>query len=140
MEADKQALVDNTDKSQVNKLFEEYEWSREKLSRYDNFSIDSVVKAAELFNKMAVDISWEFKTAVVDTDNFTIRFPWHGRSISFPVRMVASMYNLHPGMFGFGSSFSTHEAYTEDNYRVRIGIAEDNDSEVLIDFGKLNEF
>lgn len=108
-----------------------YSQKAEKLYElYRSRYVDDLKKDYDLFSRMACTLAYELD-AVVEKD--TIRFNWHGKTLSFVVKMIAAMYNLHAGTFGFDSSFTTHEAYTETNRLVHIGIGR-NEDEVLIEF------
>jgi len=111
-----------------------YESRVRKLDKLDKLDLKKYITAVELFNKIAHELDREFG-AKVDTEKHTIRFKWFGRRLSYPVELLSKHYNFHSGMFSFDSSFTTHQAYTEDDYEFRIDIDPKAGDTILIDFG-----
>lgn len=77
----------------------------------------------------------------VDSDEYTIYFNAPDvERLSTVVQDIASKAGLKPGMFGFESSFTTHEAY-KDGARYRIGLCRKNDpSDCFVDFYGMRDF
>ena len=65
----------------------------------------------------------QFKCEWINNDTLAVDI--NCKDLSFFCRMVASLYNLHAGMFSFSSSFTTHEAYTQSNHLIHISALQD---------------
>ena len=101
-------------------------------AKRDNKRAQVLRNAFTLFNKMSWELGRELKAETTDDK---IIFQWNGYSLSFIIKMLAGVYELHSGMFGFDSGFTRHEVYTKDNYCFHIGVAKDHDDIVIINFG-----